>query len=406
MARRGDAIVGLTTFSAEPAGRGPTRCRFDGPKAPLARPARRGRRLAVLVLALGALLAGAAGPAGAVQIPAQSAAGFPNERTSNDPPTNAIDNNAGTYTWTTESLNTASPSYLAIGFASSAVNRLRILKTPEPGGGTGSGTKNLVIQYTTGTGALASRSWTNVPNLSNGNLNAGFFGAEPLTATAVNANGTVVGDAHHGFASLVFDTVQATGLRIGFSVVGGGTCSSNPDAPCNHYRVGEFQAHFDPPPAPVVQGPVAPAPAAGASGSSEVRITSIEGADTRVRVTSANGQVRIANVGDGVVLRPGDRIELLGGPDAEADVETSQTVSQVSSWEGVECVNGAGFEGTVTQANQISNTCGEMEVREAGAGEDARGHSLHQGGGAFALTPEAAFRWAPGPGSSATRAAA
>ncbi len=353
----------------------------DGPRAPLARPARRGRRLAVLVLALGALLAGAAGPAGAVQIPAQSAAGFPNERTSNDPPTNAIDNNAGTYTWTTESLNTASPSYLAIGFASSAVNRLRILKTPEPGGGTGSGTKNLVIQYTTGTGALASRSWTNVPNLSNGNLNAGFFGAEPLTATAVNANGTVVGDAHNGFASLVFDTVQATGLRIGFSVVGGGTCSSNPDAPCNHYRVGEFQAHFDPPPTPVVRrrpraGP-APCRPEDAHRSRRGRARAGEGdVCERARCETAERGRRCS-------CSRGTRSSVLGGPDAEVEVENSQENSQpvIVQLVGRRPVRQrADSECSVTQANQmLEHLRRDRRAERRAPREDSRERSLHQG---------------------------
>ena len=165
-----------------------------------------------------------------------------------DLPANAIDGNTATFTWTTQTNTTDSPAYLAIGFPASQVNRLRIFKTNESGGGTGTGVKNLVIQYTTGSGPLSSRSSSNVANLRNG-----VNGAEPLTATAVNGDGKVLGDNHTGsFASLTFDAVQATGVRIGFAnITAAGSCSANPNGPCNHYRVAELQAHFDgaaPPP--------------------------------------------------------------------------------------------------------------------------------------------------------------
>lgn len=178
-------------------------------------------------------------PAAAAKIPLAGVEAFPNSRTSNDPPTNAIDGSTATFTWSTESLNTAIPSYLAIGFAPTPVNRLRLFKTPEGGGG--QNVKNLVIQYTTGSGALSSRSWSNVPNLRNG-----FGGTELLQASAVNADGTVSGDVHSGYASLSFDTVQATGLRVGFAnPSSAGTCSTNPTGPCNHYRVAELEAWLD-----------------------------------------------------------------------------------------------------------------------------------------------------------------
>jgi hypothetical protein len=336
-----------------------------------------------LVAGLAILLAALAAPAAAVQIPATSAEGFPNGRTSNDPPGNAIDGSTATFTWTTESNNTVSPSFLALGFAASDVNRLRIFKTNESGGGTGTGVKNLVIQYTTGTGALSSRSWSNVPNLVNGNLNEGFFGAEPLTATAVNADGTVSGDNHNGsFASLTFDTVQATGLRIGFSnITATGSCSVNPNGPCNHYRVAEFQAHLE------------GAPAAG------VRITSIEGTRTRVRVTSPDGRVRIAGEGD--VLLPGERIAVLGGDDAEVETE-DQELNQVnvSGWEGVSCSGSAEYEGVVDDPveqesvqvlnPELQNQCGEAQVESSeAAGQQSVENAPRT---AFALTPEAVTR--------------
>jgi len=193
----------------------------------------------------------AAAPAGAAptQIPITSVAGFPNGRTLNDLPPNAIDGNVNTFTWTTNPNNTASPSHLAIGFASSAVDRIRLWKSADGGGGNNS--KNLTIQYTTDSGPLPGRTWTTVTNLTNG-----YMGTELLHATSVNSNGTVTEDVHEsaagdGWASLTFDTVTATGIRISFS-------NPNPlfsfcngltaNQTCNHYRVGEFEAYFDGPP--------------------------------------------------------------------------------------------------------------------------------------------------------------
>ena len=177
-------------------------------------------------------------------IPITSVAGFPNGRTFNDPPVNAIDGNISTWTWTTNPNNTASPSYLAIGFDSTSVNRLRLWKSADGGGGNNS--KNLTIAYTTDTGPLAGRSWTTVTDLTNG-----FMGTELMHATSVNSDGTVTGDVHEslagdGWASLTFDAVNATGLRIAFS-------NPNPlytfcngitaDQTCTHYRVAEFEAY-------------------------------------------------------------------------------------------------------------------------------------------------------------------
>jgi hypothetical protein len=84
------------------------------------------------------------------------------------------------------------------------------------------------------------------------NLINGWQGTELMDATSVNANGTVTGDIHDsvagdGFASLTFDTVTATGLRISFSnpAVVGGCGGGNPITDCNHYRVADFQAHYE-----------------------------------------------------------------------------------------------------------------------------------------------------------------
>lgn len=185
---------------------------------------------------------------GAVPIPITSVAGFPNGRTPpyGDLPPNAIDHDITTFTWTTNPYNIASPSHLAIGFAATPVNRVRLWK--ESNGGGGENSKNLTIQYTTTDPSvpLASRTWSTVTNLVNGCSG----GSELLHATSVNPGGTVTRDVHNsptgdGWATLTFDTVTATGLRISFS---------NPDSPlppctglitgsCNHYRVGEFEAY-------------------------------------------------------------------------------------------------------------------------------------------------------------------
>ena len=100
--------------------------------------------------------------------------------------------------------------------------------------------KNLVIQYTTDLIPLTSRSWNNVSNLVNG-----YYGIELLDATAVNPDGTVIEDLHDsiheddGWASLSFDPVQATGIRISFSKTPGTTY------PYIHYKVYEIEAHAD-----------------------------------------------------------------------------------------------------------------------------------------------------------------
>ena len=61
----------------------------------------------------------------------------------------------------------------------------------------------------------------------------------------MNSKGTVLGDVHDsgvsGFASLTFNGISATGLRISFTPPGG---------EFNHYRVAEFEAWDSPIPEP------------------------------------------------------------------------------------------------------------------------------------------------------------
>ena len=162
---------------------------------------------------------------------------WPRERTNNQQPRLAVDGNLGTYTWSTLS-STSGTNYLGLNLGTSAdVNRIRLWK--DNNGGGGANYKNLVIRYTTDspTTPLSSRTFQNVSGLVNG-----FEGTELLVAAAVNSNGTVINDVHdsvnegHGWASLTFDTVQATGVVIQFSA-----------SSWNHYKVHEFQALFTSP---------------------------------------------------------------------------------------------------------------------------------------------------------------
>src|SRR3954471_18285811 len=122
---------------------------------------RKRRRTAIVAGLFAVFAAVAAVPAAApaiassTQISITSAAGYPNERIPfyGDVPANAIDGDINTFTWTTNPNNTAIPSHLAIGFASSPVDRIRLWKDSYGGGGNNS--KNLTIEYTTDGGPLS-----------------------------------------------------------------------------------------------------------------------------------------------------------------------------------------------------------------------------------------------------------
>lgn len=197
-------------------------------------------RVLCALMVIGASVAfGAASPAGAIptssQITITSSIGVPDRGDTY----RAYDGDTATETYTTPSNTTDNPSYLEFGFASTPVNRLRILKD------TYVGPHDLTIQYSTSTASdLHSRTWTTVTHLRNG-----YFGTEPWVATSVNPNGTVTGDAQEladDFASVMFDAVTATGLRIVFT-------NTNPC--CNHYHVYEFEAHYFTPPTIQVTSP-------------------------------------------------------------------------------------------------------------------------------------------------------
>jgi hypothetical protein len=196
-----------------------------------------GRRYISVAFTLLATLLAISATQGAVVL--TSVKGWPNERPffQGDTPPNAIDGNINTYTWTTASGNSANPSYLGVGFNSEIVDRIRLWKVPDSGFGFTPNIKDLVIQFTNdsvGT-PLDLRVWQTVSGLTNG-----YFGIELMNATSVNANGSVTGDVHNspngdGWASLSFDKVHATAMRIAFTVPSG--------QPINHYRVGEFQVY-------------------------------------------------------------------------------------------------------------------------------------------------------------------
>lgn len=118
------------------------------------------------------------------------------------------------------------------------IARIRLWKDTSAGEAALNSRKDLLIQYTTDNNAnLSDRNWTNVSGLVNG-----FQGTENLVATSVNSNGTVIGDFHDspggdGWASLTFNPVQATGIRIFFSKTAGEINTFM------HYRVYEFQVY-------------------------------------------------------------------------------------------------------------------------------------------------------------------
>lgn len=161
--------------------------------------------------------------------------GWPNERSSNHAPIDAIDDDLITYTWTTEAFN-SSTGHLGLGFEEPELtNRIRVWKD-NLGDWNVALRKDLTIMYTVDSGPLSSRQWYAVSELENG-----YEGIELLQADAVNPDGTVLADFHDsendGWASLTFEPVAATGICIRFARVPG---ESHPYV---HYKVFEIQAY-------------------------------------------------------------------------------------------------------------------------------------------------------------------
>lgn len=205
--------------------------RNDGPK---------GSRLGIFLLCYSLSLVSSLGQASPIL--GITAHVWPDERTGSEKPSAAVDGSLNTYTWCTRPY-TNRTNHLGLDFGrSECLSRIRLWKD-NYGDWSAVVPKNLTIQYTTDVGPMSARSWRNVSNLTNG-----FQATELLHANAVNANGTVTYDNHdshkYGWASLTFDSVEATGVRITFS---------NAVAyPYVHYRVYEFQAHFEGSRTPVI----------------------------------------------------------------------------------------------------------------------------------------------------------
>ena len=246
----------------------------------------------LVVLALAGVLfppfgvASTASAATSAQITITGSTGVPN-RVGDNETSLAVDGDTATGTFTTPSgtLND-SPAYLEFAFDSTPVNHIRLYKNNEYG------PHDLTIEFSTDTDPLAEGStWAPVSGLSNG-----FAGSELLNAGSVNTDGTVTGDVHDsspgsdGWASLTFDTVTATALRIAFTSTG-----SN-----NHYRVFEFEASFSLT-AAISVGSLQSTP----TNTSPVRfdvtfagpVTGFDAADVSVTGTSGGGGVAVTDLG-------------------------------------------------------------------------------------------------------------
>jgi len=148
-----------------------------------------------------------------------SALGWPNGRGDEHL---AVDGDQSTFTWTTASMN-QSMAHIGISFDTSyTLCRIRLWKDADGGVNGSSFPKDLVIMYTTETGPLYERSWIPVSEMQNG-----YQGDEFLQATEVIPDGTVSEDIHdsidegHGWASLIFSAVEATGVCIQFDNIEG-----------------------------------------------------------------------------------------------------------------------------------------------------------------------------------------
>ena len=124
--------------------------------------------------------------------------------------------------------------------ASTTIKRIRLWKTPNCGSFSLPNLvcyKNLIVQYSTDSGDLSTRTWNNVTGLNNG-----WVGDEMLDASAVNADGSIELDRHDsttdGWASLGFDEVAATAIRISIEE------TTEPQVYAfNHYKLHEIEIH-------------------------------------------------------------------------------------------------------------------------------------------------------------------
>jgi hypothetical protein len=166
---------------------------------------------------------------------------WPNGRTVGNNPSEAVDGDLSTYTWTTNPFTNDQTNYLGLAFPQACdVNMIRWWRDRNCGSGGQPGwecAKNLVVQYTIDSGPMENRAWLNVTQMSNSVL-------EPVSAESVNLDGTIELEFHdsstEGWASVVFARVVATGMRIGFSRTEVPQFYEN-----NHYKVHEIEAYND-----------------------------------------------------------------------------------------------------------------------------------------------------------------
>jgi hypothetical protein len=160
-----------------------------------------------------------------------------------NPPNFAIDGDITTFTWSTLSFTTNNEAEHSLGLDFGVVTplyRIRLYKAKDGGGG--ENVKNLVIEWTADDPLLPLNKragWTAVSNLATG-LNGETLNVDVNNGGSVNSDGSVFLDIHDspngdGWASLTFDPVMATAVRVKFE---------NPDIiTFNHYKVYEFEAY-------------------------------------------------------------------------------------------------------------------------------------------------------------------
>jgi hypothetical protein len=155
----------------------------------------------------------------------------------------AIVGDITTFTWSTLSYTTNAEDEHSLGLdfgQPTPLYRIRLWK--EKDGGGGENVKNLAIEYTANDPSLPLNKrggWTAVTNMVTG-FNGETLNVDTASGGSVNPGGTVMLDVHDspsgdGWASLTFDPVMATAVRIVFA---------NPDIiTFNHYKVYEFEAY-------------------------------------------------------------------------------------------------------------------------------------------------------------------
>lgn len=162
----------------------------------------------------------------------------------------AIDNDTSTSSYLTPSAGQG-PYQFGVNLADGLqmINQVRIAKDVDADGTqTPVDHMDLAIYYTTGTGPLALRQWLPVTTLE-----SGMLGKEHVVANWVSGNqvdNEATDFSQHGFFSLTFDAVEATGLSIWINRDAADT------EPYTHYPVHDIEVLYQP--ARLVSNAVAP----------------------------------------------------------------------------------------------------------------------------------------------------